>query len=69
VTVTTQPAPDSASRPGRPWTVRVAAWSSRHRWIVALLWFVLTIGLFAASLAAGGTKAVEAVSRDQGAKY
>jgi len=36
---------------------------------VALLWFVLTIGLFAASLAAGGTKAVEAVSRDQGAKY
>jgi len=69
VTVTAKPGPDPASRPGRPWTVRVAAWSSRHRWIVALLWFVLTIGLFAASLAAGGTKAVEAVSRDQGAKY
>ena len=47
----------------------MAAWSSRHRWPVALLWFVLTIGLFAASILAGGTKAVEAVSRDQGAKY
>jgi len=64
VTVTTAPA-----RPGRPWTVRVAAWSSRHRWIVALLWFVLTIGLFVTSVLAGGTRAVEAVSRDQGAKY
>src|SRR6476660_5519022 len=59
----------SSARPGRPWTVRVAAWSSRHRWPVALLWVVLTIGLFAASILAGGTKAVEAVSRDQGAKY
>ena len=47
----------------------MAAWSSRHRWPVALLWFVLTIGLFVASILAGGTKAVEAVSRDQGAKY
>ncbi|HEY7970344.1 MAG TPA: MMPL family transporter [Candidatus Limnocylindrales bacterium] len=70
MTVTTSPAPNPApARPGRPWTVRVAAWSSRHRWPVALLWFVLTIGLFAASLAAGGTRAVEAVSRSQGAKY
>ena len=61
--------PSAPARPGRPWTVRVAAWSSRHRWIVALLWFVLTIGLFVASILAGGTKAVEAVSRSQGAKY
>jgi RND superfamily putative drug exporter len=53
----------------RPWTVRVAAWSAAHRWPVFALWFVLTIGTFAASLAAGGTRAVDAVSRDQRAKY
>jgi len=52
-----------------PWTVRVAAWSARHRWPVAAVWFLATIGLFAVSLAAGGTRSVEAVSNDQRAKY
>ena len=32
-------------------------WSARHRWPVFVLWFVATIGLFAGSLAAGGTRA------------
>ena len=54
---------------GSPWTVRVANWSARHRWPVFVLWFVATIGLFAGSLAVGGTKAVDAVSRDQRARY
>ena len=40
-------------------------WSARHRWPVVALWFVLTIGLFAASLAAGGTRTAEAVSNDR----
>ncbi len=57
----------SPARP--PWTVRVAAWSARHRWPVFALWFVATIGLFVASLAAGGTRSVEAVSSDQRSKY
>jgi uncharacterized membrane protein YdfJ with MMPL/SSD domain len=51
-----------------PWTVRVAAWSARHRWPVAALWFLITIGLFVGSLAAGGTRSVEAVSNDQRSK-
>ena len=37
----------------------------RHRWPVVALWFVLTIGLFVASLAAGGTRTAEAVGNDQ----
>ncbi|HEY8846807.1 MAG TPA: MMPL family transporter, partial [Candidatus Limnocylindrales bacterium] len=41
----------------------------RHRWPVFALWFVATIGLFAVSLAAGGTRSVEAVSSDQRSKY
>jgi RND superfamily putative drug exporter len=49
--------------------VRVASWSARHRWPVFGLWFVVTIGVFVASLLAGGTRAVEAVSNDQRAKY
>ena len=57
----------SARRP--PWTVRVASWSARHRWVVAGAWFVVTIGLFVASLAAGGTRSVEAVSNDERSKY
>ncbi len=57
----TAPRPTSA-RP--PWTVRVAVWSARHRWPVFGLWFVLTIGLFMASIALGGTKTAEAVSND-----
>ena len=57
----------TARRP--PWTVRVASWSARHRWVVAGAWFVVTIGLFMASLAAGGTRSVEAVSNDERSKY
>jgi len=41
---------------GEPATVRVAMWSSRHRWPVAAGWFLATIGLFALSLAAGGIR-------------
>ncbi len=52
-----------------PWTVRVAGWSARHRWPVFVLWFVLTIGIFLASLAAGGTDSAEAVSNDERSKY
>ena len=37
-----------------PATVRVAMWSARHRWPVFGLWFVLTIGLFVASMNMGG---------------
>ena len=48
----------------QPWTVRVAAWSARHRWLVFGLWLVLTIGLFVASLAAGGTLSADAVDND-----
>ena len=47
-------------RPGQPWTVRVARWSARHRWPVFALWFVLTIGLFAASTSMGGIRALSA---------
>ncbi|HEY8637271.1 MAG TPA: MMPL family transporter, partial [Candidatus Limnocylindrales bacterium] len=64
------PVTSSTLSPARPpWTVRVAAWSARHRWPVFALWFVATIGLFAVSLAAGGTRSVEAVSSDQRSKY
>lgn len=42
--------------PGRPLTVRLATWSARHRWPVVALWFAFTIGLFATSLAMGGTR-------------
>ncbi len=52
-----------------PTTVRIASFSARHAWIVVALWFVATIGTFAASLAAGGTNTQDAVSRDQRAKY
>jgi uncharacterized membrane protein YdfJ with MMPL/SSD domain len=54
---------------GDPWTVRVASWSARHRWPVLGLWFVFTIGLFVASIAAGGTNTQGALSTDQRAKY
>ena len=43
-----------------PATVRVAMWSARHRWPVAVLWFVVTIGLFVLSNSAGGIKALDA---------
>ena len=48
----------AASR--EPWTVRVAMWSARWRWPVVALWLVVTIGLFAGSLAAGGTATLDA---------
>jgi RND superfamily putative drug exporter len=63
-------APDPAARRiAVPWTVRVAGWSARHRWPVVVLWFVATIGIFVASLAAGGTNSAEAVSNDERSKY
>lgn len=40
----------------QPFTVRIAAWSARNHWLVFGLWLVLTIGVFAVSLAMGGTK-------------
>jgi RND superfamily putative drug exporter len=49
-----------SSAPGRePATVRVAMWSARNRWLVVVLWFAATIGLFLASTAAGGIDAGE----------
>ena len=52
-----------------PWTVRIATFSAAHRWPVIVLWFVATIGLFAASLAAGGTDAANAVDDESGTVY
>jgi putative drug exporter of the RND superfamily len=43
-----------------PATVRIAMWSARHRWPVAALWFVGTIGLMVASIAMGGINAADA---------
>ena len=40
-----------------PATVRIAMWSSRHRWPVFAGWFIATIGLFVFSQAIGGIKA------------
>lgn len=39
-----------------PWTVRVAVWSARHRWMVLGAWLVFTLGLMFASVAAGGQR-------------
>ncbi|HEX3427996.1 MAG TPA: MMPL family transporter [Candidatus Limnocylindrales bacterium] len=65
-----EPVTSSPADPARPpWTVRVASWSARHRWPVFGLWFVVTIGLFVLSIAAGGTRSTEAVSNDQHSKY
>ena len=52
-----------------PWTVRVAAFSAAHRWPVIGLWFAVTIGIFGASLAAGGTDAENAVPDDSAPEY
>ena len=60
-------ASDVTHRP--PWTVRVATFSAAHRWPVIALWFVATIGIFLASLAAGGTDAENAVSDDSAPEY
>lgn len=46
----------SARGSGKPMTVRVAMWSARHRWPVAVAWFVFTFGIFALSLVMGGTR-------------
>lgn len=51
--MTARTRPDS---PGRPLTVRLAMWSARHRWPVVALWFAFTLGLFATSIAMGGTR-------------
>ena len=40
-----------------PATVRIAMWSSRHRWPVFAVWFIATIALFVLSQAMGGIKA------------
>ena len=53
--MTSDRAASAAAR--EPATVRVAMWSARHRWPVVALWFVATVGLFAASLAMGGIDA------------
>jgi RND superfamily putative drug exporter len=45
-----------ASSPRDPATVRVAVWSARHRWLVAVAWFVGTIGLFVLSGLLGGIR-------------
>ena len=55
----------SPASPRLPWTVRVSAWSARHKSLVFGLWFILTIGLFAVSLAMGGTQAADAVDDDR----
>jgi uncharacterized membrane protein YdfJ with MMPL/SSD domain len=71
--VAAQPPADPEARamlPARPpWTVRVAGWSARHRWPIFGLWFVATVGIFVASLAAGGTNAAGAVSNDERARF
>ena len=46
----------TARTQGKPMTVRVATWSARHRWPVAIAWFLFTFGLFGLSLAIGGTR-------------
>lgn len=54
---------DSAAGPsGTPLTVRVASWSARHRWPVVAAWFIFTFGLFATSLALGGTRTLGQMS-------
>ena len=53
--------PHVAGGRGRePLTVRIAMWSARHRWPVAGLWFVFTIGVFVASLGLGGINTEDA---------
>ncbi|MBA2253700.1 MAG: MMPL family transporter, partial [Chloroflexi bacterium] len=58
--------PIATSRPPRsaPLTVRIAVWSSRHRWLVATLWLVLTIGVFIGSSGTGGIRTDDATGGD-----
>src|SRR4051812_35653048 len=51
-----------------PATVRVAMWSSRHRWPVAALWFLGTVGLFVLSLVGGGIRAEDPNGNRNGAQ-
>src|SRR5215210_2046385 len=51
-----------------PWTVRVAAWSARHRWPVFVLWFVATFGTLGAGFAAGGINALDVNDDPNGPK-
>ena len=39
-----------------PWTVRVAVWSARHRWIVFAAWFAMVVGLMIGSANMGGLR-------------
>ncbi|MBN9392259.1 MAG: MMPL family transporter [Chloroflexi bacterium] len=50
-----------------PATVKVAAWSAQHRWLVFGLWFLFTIGLFGISLGLGGIKTQSATDSRPGA--
>src|SRR5450759_5146016 len=52
--MTDAPAPRGVREPA---TVRIAMWSSRHRWPVFAGWVLATVGVFALSLAAGGIRA------------
>ena len=45
---------DTTNRRGEPATVRVAMWSSRHRWPVAAAWFIGTIAVLVLSALTGG---------------
>jgi RND superfamily putative drug exporter len=49
-----------------PWTVRVAMWSARWRWLVFPLWFVATVGLFGLSVQAGGIRTLDVNSDASG---
>ena len=54
------PRPGANARQTQPATVRIAAWSARHRWLVLGLWFALTFGLFAVNAALGGQRGLSA---------
>src|SRR5919112_2540397 len=49
-----------------PWTVRVAAWSARHRWLVFLLWVAATLGTLGASFAIGGIESIDSLDDPNG---
>ena len=51
---------DTAHQRREPATVRVAMWSSRHRWPVAAAWFLGTIAVFVLSALSGGIRAEDA---------
>jgi RND superfamily putative drug exporter len=49
-----------------PWTVRVAVWSARHRWLVMAAWFVCMFGLMAGSIALGGQRSQSMMDENTG---